>query len=218
MPPAPAAKKAAKVLSLVPKAAAKSPPKSAAPQAPSNALSQAINDAIKPETHTPGTPLPRRKSGPPPTYSKPVADEILERIANGELLNRICEEDGMPPASTFRRWVLDDVDGLAALYARARELGWHWHGEEIVELSNRCRVGAKIKTSADGVEVQTADMVDRTRLQIDARKWVLSKMLPKVYGEKLEVGGNLQLTLAQRLKAMSETDHGQHAAMPESPT
>lgn len=41
------------------------------------------------------------------------------------------------------------------------------------------------KTVLYETEVVTADMVERTRLQIDARKWYCSKIAPKLYGDRL---------------------------------
>jgi hypothetical protein len=201
----------APVVQLVPK---KPKSSSTPPKAPGSAPSQPDLLSLMPkEAHTPGTPLPLKR-GRKSTYDRETGELVLARIANGELLNRIGEEDEMPSAAAVRSWVITDVDGFASRYAHARELGWHWHAEEIATLSDRCRVGAKIKTSADGVEIQTADMVERTKLQIDTRKWLLSKMLPKVYGDKLELSGSVELTLAQRLKALNEQAVPPHAPMP----
>lgn len=36
----------------------------------------------------------------------------------------------------------------------------------------------------------SGDMVERSRLQIDARKWLASKLAPKKYGDKLELAGD----------------------------
>jgi hypothetical protein len=53
-----------------------------------------------------------------PVYTPELAHEICRRLAEGETLKVICREKGMPSASTVRRWVLDDVEGFADLYAR----------------------------------------------------------------------------------------------------
>ena len=61
------------------------------------------------------------------------------------------------------------------------------------------RVGRKVKTLAYGSqEVPEGDIVDRSRLMVDTRKWLLSKMFPKKYGNKLATrvvgpdGGSIQ--------------------------
>lgn len=40
-------------------------------------------------------------------------------------------------------------------------------------------------------EVTTGDMVERSRLQIDARKWLAAKLLPNKYGEKIAIDQTL---------------------------
>ena len=123
-------------------------------------------------------------------YTQELADMICERLAQGESLNAICADEGLPAESTVRGWHLDDVQGFGAKYARARELGYERHAEEIIALADACRVGTKTTVKANGdEETVTGDMVDRSRLQIESRKWILSKMLPKKYGDKLALGG-----------------------------
>jgi len=53
--------------------------------------------------------------GRPSTYSPELGHEICRRLLEGTPLKVICKEDGMPPASTVRLWVLDDVEGFADL-------------------------------------------------------------------------------------------------------
>lgn len=104
----------------------------------------------------------------------------------------------MPAESTVRAWALDDIEGFSAKYARAREIGYEHHADRLLELADECRIGTKVTTKADGTrETVEGDMVERTRLQIDARKWLLSKMLPKVYGDKHQLEHTGTLTLEQ---------------------
>jgi len=113
------------------------------------------------------TPRPR---GRPTVYDHGVAMEIVRRIGEGESLRAICRDDGMPTEGAVRLWVIDDREGFASHYAKARQSqAVHW-AEEILEIADD-----------KGAEHQ------RSRLQVDTRKWLLSKVLPKVYGEKLDV-------------------------------
>lgn len=78
-------------------------------------------------------------------------------------------------------------------YARAREEQAELLAEEIIEIADKPRVGRKIKRIKNNEgkvvteEIQEGDMVERSRLQLDARKWVASKLLPKQYGDKPDV-------------------------------
>jgi hypothetical protein len=104
------------------------------------------------------------------TYSDEIAQEILELLAQGKSLRRICAQDGFPPESTVRRWAIDN-GAFAAQYARARDLGLDAMADETFEI-------------ADGRE---GGDVARDRLRWDQRRWYLSKLAPKRYGDKLEV-------------------------------
>ena len=127
-------------------------------------------------------------------------------MRSGETLRAICRDDGMPHRTTVMRWADDDAGpGFRDQYARARDAGLDAIADEIIELSDECREGQKIKTLPDGKEeITTGDMVDRSRLQIDARKWYLSKLAPKRYSDRLAVehSGALDISvLTERLAA-----------------
>ncbi len=42
-----------------------------------------------------------------------------------------------------------------------------------------------VKVTEKGTETRTGDMIQHRRLQVDARKWMLAKALPNIYGDKL---------------------------------
>jgi hypothetical protein len=106
-------------------------------------------------------------------------------------LRAVCEGDDMPAESTVRAWALDDIQGFAAQYARAREIGIERHAEQILMIADTPLIGEKRKTNDKGeVEITTGDMIEHRRLQVDARKWLLSKMLPKKYGDRTTLAGD----------------------------
>lgn len=118
-------------------------------------------------------------------YTPELASEILRRISDGESLRAICREEGFPAPSTVRGWVVDDVEGFAEQYMRARALqAEHW-AEEILEIADETAFDDKINDKGD--IVPDNEYMQRSRLRVDTRKWLLSKVLPKVYGDKLDV-------------------------------
>lgn len=121
--------------------------------------------------------------------------EICERLQRGESLNAICKDSHMPDESAVRNWVMDDYQGFAPRYARAREIGYARMAEEILQIANTPVIGKKTVTKDSGVEVTEYDMIEHRRLQVDTRKWMLSKVLPKIYGDKqtLEHTGTLNV-------------------------
>jgi hypothetical protein len=132
-----------------------------------------------------------------------VSDHIIMELSKGRSLANICTVDeGMPNEATFLEWVEDDdPSGLAKRYAHARELGYKLMADEILDLSNKTGewvpvqdldVDGRPLLDADGQPILkkvfmplNSDVIAHTRLQIDTRKWLLSKMLPKVYGDKV---------------------------------
>ncbi len=118
-------------------------------------------------------------------YSEELANAICERLAGGESLNSICRAHEMPAESTVRLWEKQDLDGFAAKYAQARATGYERMADELIEIADDGQNDWMERNAQDnkGWEVN-GEHVQRSRLRIDARKWMLSKMLPKVYGDK----------------------------------
>jgi len=132
----------------------------------------------------------KRPRGGQLTYTQAVADEICAALAAGMSLRKVCQKPGMPPESTVRGWVIDDVQGFAAQYARARQLLAERWADEVLDLAD-----LPPATLPDG-RIDTG-AVNHQRLMVDSRKWLLSKVLPKVYGDKVAVdhGGGMNLTV-----------------------
>jgi hypothetical protein len=132
------------------------------------------------------------KIGRPSKYSEALIDEICERIANGESLNRILKDDHMPDYKSVTTW-LDDPNKPEFLqkYARARELQAETLADEIVSIADETDVTIDDhgKVTFDSVAVA------RNRLRVDARKWVAAKLKPKKYGDKIEATHTGSVTL-----------------------
>jgi hypothetical protein len=89
--------------------------------------------------------------------------------------------------STVIAWALDDTHGFAARYARAREVGFTLIAEEILEISDNSSGDFVERPGKDGETTKVVDheAIARARLRVDSRKWMLSKMLPKIYGDRV---------------------------------
>jgi hypothetical protein len=107
--------------------------------------------------------------GRPPVYSDELADEICSQLADGKSLIAICKQDGFPNHKTVRGWILDNHANFFAKYARSKDFGI----ESLVE-------------SAFDV-IDTEEDVNRARLKVDTIKWYVGKVMPKKYGDKLDV-------------------------------
>ena len=111
------------------------------------------------------------RTGRPTDYTVELGTEICARIASGESVRSIVKDNAFPSSSTIFRWLLDeDKKGFWEQYEKARNIQAEQLFEELLEI-------------ADNEEKD----VMRNRLQIDTRKWYLSKVLPKKFGEKLDL-------------------------------
>jgi hypothetical protein len=94
----------------------------------------------------------------------------------------------MPAESTVRGWALDDREGFSAQYTRARELGYLAMADELLEVADDGK-NDWMERRGDGDEnpswVLNGEHVQRSRLRVDTRKWMLSKALPKIFGDKV---------------------------------
>lgn len=133
------------------------------------------------------------------TYTNAAAEEICRRLAEGESLRHICEDEHMPLAVTVRSWVVNDFHGFAERYARARDLGLDQLADEIIDIANTPAIGVRTETTDDKVKTVEADMIEHRRLQVDARKWYLSKLAPRRYGDMTKVEFEDVTPLADRL-------------------
>ncbi|OWT68078.1 MULTISPECIES: terminase small subunit protein [unclassified Achromobacter] len=120
------------------------------------------------------------------TFTQEIGDTICARLADGESLRRICQDEDMPDKSTVMRWLAQD-ENLRDQYARAREAQADRLAEEILEIADDGRNDTY--TDEDGNERTNQEVVARSRLRVDARKWLASKMAPKKYGDKVELSG-----------------------------
>ncbi len=120
-------------------------------------------------------------------YTPEIAEKICRRLAEGESLRQICLDKAMPPMSTVLNWVNDDRGGIAAQYTRARDMGLDRMADEVIAIADS----------------STSETFQTSRLQFDARRWYLSKLAPKRYGDKIQHGGDSEgvpIAIAHRIE------------------
>lgn len=122
--------------------------------------------------------------GRPSEFNQETADAICDRLTNGESLRKITLSDDMPVASTVFKW-LNQQPTFAEQYERAREAQADTLADEILDIADD---GANDYMGED--EKYNGDAVARSKLRVDARKWVAAKLKPKKYGDKTLVGSD----------------------------
>lgn len=126
-------------------------------------------------------PSDKRPVGRPSEYTKELADLICTRMENGETLREICRDEAMPSRQTVLNWC-DKHDEFVGQYARAREALQDYWADEIVEIADDASNDWMTK---EGVDVVNSEHINRSRLRIDSRKWLMSKLAPKRFGDKI---------------------------------
>jgi hypothetical protein len=130
-------------------------------------------------------------AGRPSDYTPDLAAKILSRIADGESVRSICRDEAMPASSTIFLW-LQKHSEFTEQYARASEARADALFEEALEIADDGSQDYKL-VDRDGKETEVFDSehVQRSKLRVDTRKWMIGKMQPKKYGEKVlqEISG-----------------------------
>jgi len=125
----------------------------------------------------------KNKGGRPTKYNHEFVTVFCERIAQGESMRTICKDKNMPDDSTVCDW-LGRHKEFAEQYARARERQADFYAEQIIEISDSGENDTYLDD--EGNKRTDHDVIARSRLRVDARKWYASKLAPKKYGERLQ--------------------------------
>lgn len=107
------------------------------------------------------------KMGRPTKYTTELAQEIFDRVSDGEALTRICKDDHMPVYTTVVRWKIHNND-FCTMYAKAKELQAETHEDRMLEIA---------RTEPD---------VQRAKLIVDTMKWAAVKLNPKKFGDRTQ--------------------------------
>jgi hypothetical protein len=130
----------------------------------------------------------RKAKKKPVRHSPKLGERICDELKAGRTLNAICKDEGMPDESSVREWAGNPEHEFAPKYARAREVGYQKMADDLLDIADDGRNDWIERETKDGKTIRVVDHenVRRSQLRVDTRKWLLSKALPKVYGEKLE--------------------------------
>lgn len=130
--------------------------------------------------------------GRPSKYTQELADHICTLIATTTKgVTAISKEVGINQ-ETIYGWLKTHED-FAKNYARAKEIQMDLMAQEILDISD--------DSSQDTIETEKGtipnnEWINRSRLRVDTRKWLMSKLAPKKYGDKqtIEHDGGVNIT------------------------
>lgn len=134
----------------------------------------------------------KHAGGRPTDYSQQLADKICAKLTIGESIRTVCKPDGMPSIETFYRW-LRTYPEFNEQYARAKQESADAMAEELLDIAdngtNDWMEDNYDKGKTPGYALN-GENIQRSRLRVDTRKFLMAKMKPKKYGEKLDMTTN----------------------------
>lgn len=130
------------------------------------------------------------KVGRPSEYTVETADKICDLLSEGHSLRSVCANEGMPDKVTVFRWIRT-YEEFRNQYARAKEESADAMAEDTLDIADDGTNDYMTITKGDReYEVVNGEAIQRSRLRVDTRKWLMAKMKPKKYGDKLDMTTN----------------------------
>lgn len=134
-----------------------------------------------------------RERKPRIVFSAELLATILDRVAGGEPLSKVCNSPDMPTRKAFLEWVAKDPS-IREQYEFAMQMRADLYADEIISIADD---GLNDTYLDDEGNARTnADVVARSKLRVDARKWYASKLAPKKYGERQQVDLNANVAMS----------------------
>lgn len=125
-----------------------------------------------------------RGVGAPSLYTPELGESICEMAAEGNSIQKCARKFGLAPRTLFR-WMREHADTFGQQYAQARKDAAYLLAEETIEIADDSGMDYSIDAET-GRPVFNGEHVQRARLRWDARRWLASKYLPKMFGDKVE--------------------------------
>ena len=146
--------------------------------------------------------------GRPSLYTEELAERICTRIASSDLgIRAVAKEFDLNPDTIFA-WIYKHPS-FSEQYARAKETQQEFLAEQILNIADDgSNDYMTIQKGDQTYNVEDREVTSRSKLRVETRKWLMSKLAPKKFGDKLELGGSVDLGLAERLNnARKRTQH-----------
>jgi hypothetical protein len=125
--------------------------------------------------------------GRPSIYSQELADKICEQIVQGYSMRTICKADDMPCVATIFSWFRTNQPFLEQ-YEKAKEMQADMLAEDLLDIADDGTNDWMEKYGKDGENLGyqvNGEHIQRSRLRVDTRKWIASKLKAKKYGDRV---------------------------------
>ncbi len=137
-----------------------------------------------PDDHTPGIVS---------SYTKERGDYVCEIVATHaiglEKLHKMYKDDGFPDQETILRWRRSFPE-FGTQFVEAKAFQAMVYVEEIYDISDDA---TRDLIETDKGAIPNSSAIARAKLQVETRKWVVARLLPKLYGDRSYVENNVSI-------------------------
>ncbi len=162
-------------------------------------------------------PAKKNKGGRPSIFNEQMIEDVCVRLMLGEGLRAILDGDPeLPHVSTWFYWLhgrgisLEQQEWFVELYVRAREAQAEMMMDEILSISDDNSGDVVVISGEDGDEyIPNPQAVNRARLQVDSRKFLAMKLLPRFADKLILEGGDKAI----KIDGVDEIDASRRIAM-----
>ncbi len=142
-----------------------------------------VEDEIPPVPPVPDLPA---KTGRPSDYTPEIALKICEELAEGATLRRLVATGQYPARSTIFDWLVKH-DDFRRQYGLALQLRLDARADEILDIADDKDDDYLVVKSEDGEDAapvvrENPTVINRSKVQINARQWLMAKESPRKYG------------------------------------
>jgi hypothetical protein len=144
----------------------------------------------------------RPRPGKPGKFTQELFDKICHDISTSSIgLVHICKKHGIS-TEAFYTWI-DNDKKLLDKYTRAREMQADYLADEILAIADDGSNDLMTITKGDAsYELENKEVTNRSKLRVEARKWLASKLKPKKYGDKIELSGDKENPIVHQVTGM----------------
>ena len=112
------------------------------------------------------------------TLTTSLSNNICQKLMEGKPLTQICQEKDLPSLTTIYKWI-NSNPSFAKQIIQARRVGTQYYLDKMIE----------------ELETMSAKDVGIVREKLHHYRWLASKLLPSLYGDKQEVVQDTKITI-----------------------
>ncbi len=141
-----------------------------------------------------------------PTILTPeVKEAFFDAILDGVSVREFCKRDGAPEERTIYKALARDPEFVQD-YARVKDMMMVRFEADLIEIADDTAQDTHTTTYEGGVERTSpnTEWISRARLRVDTRKWLMSKLAPKKYGDHLKIDQETKHSVDDSVGALME--------------